>query len=51
MTSRSAEASGDGAYRPRLLLCRETYVAETAATARAEGALAESAIRPRQRVR
>ncbi len=34
------EASGDGPYRPRLLLCRETYVAETAATARAEGALA-----------
>ena len=27
-------------YRPRLLLCRETYVAETAATAGAEGALA-----------
>jgi alkanesulfonate monooxygenase SsuD/methylene tetrahydromethanopterin reductase-like flavin-dependent oxidoreductase (luciferase family) len=29
-----------GPYRPRLLLCRETYVAETAAQARAEGALA-----------
>src|SRR6267142_1448737 len=29
-----------GPYRPRLLLCRETYVAETPATARAEGALA-----------
>src|SRR2546426_246997 len=34
------EAAGEGPYRPRLLLCRETYVAETAATARAEGALA-----------
>jgi alkanesulfonate monooxygenase SsuD/methylene tetrahydromethanopterin reductase-like flavin-dependent oxidoreductase (luciferase family) len=33
-------AAGEGPYRPRLLLCRETYVAETAATARAEGALA-----------
>jgi alkanesulfonate monooxygenase SsuD/methylene tetrahydromethanopterin reductase-like flavin-dependent oxidoreductase (luciferase family) len=32
--------AGEGPYRPRLLLCRETYVAETAATARAEGALA-----------
>ena len=31
---------GTGAYRPRLLLCRETYVAETTETARAEGALA-----------
>ena len=29
-----------GAYRPRLLLCRETYVADTPAAARAEGALA-----------
>jgi alkanesulfonate monooxygenase SsuD/methylene tetrahydromethanopterin reductase-like flavin-dependent oxidoreductase (luciferase family) len=34
------DAAGEGPYRPRLLLCRETYVAETAATARAEGALA-----------
>ena len=34
------EAAGEGPYRPRLLLCRETYVAQTAATARAEGALA-----------
>jgi alkanesulfonate monooxygenase SsuD/methylene tetrahydromethanopterin reductase-like flavin-dependent oxidoreductase (luciferase family) len=31
---------GTGPYRPRLLLCRETYVAETAEVARAEGALA-----------
>ena len=31
---------GQGPYRPRLLLCRETYVAETAERARAEGALA-----------
>jgi alkanesulfonate monooxygenase SsuD/methylene tetrahydromethanopterin reductase-like flavin-dependent oxidoreductase (luciferase family) len=30
----------DGPYRPRLLLCRETYVAETEAAARADGALA-----------
>ena len=30
----------DGPYRPRLLLCRETYVAETPEDARAEGALA-----------
>src|SRR5262249_33112563 len=35
-----AEPPGQGAYRPRLLLCRETYVAETAALARAEGAVA-----------
>ena len=34
------EPSSDGAYRPRLLLCRETYVADTPAVARAEGALA-----------
>jgi alkanesulfonate monooxygenase SsuD/methylene tetrahydromethanopterin reductase-like flavin-dependent oxidoreductase (luciferase family) len=33
-------AAGTGPYRPRLLLCRETYVAESAETARAEGALA-----------
>ncbi len=30
---------GQGPYRPRLLLCRETYVAETAERARAEGAI------------
>jgi alkanesulfonate monooxygenase SsuD/methylene tetrahydromethanopterin reductase-like flavin-dependent oxidoreductase (luciferase family) len=30
---------GEGPYRPRLLLCRETYVAETEEQARAEGAL------------
>jgi alkanesulfonate monooxygenase SsuD/methylene tetrahydromethanopterin reductase-like flavin-dependent oxidoreductase (luciferase family) len=30
---------GQGPYRPRLLLCRETYVAETPEQARAEGAL------------
>src|SRR5262249_56350418 len=35
-----AEPPGEGAYRPRLLLCRETYVAETAEAARAEGAVA-----------
>ncbi len=34
------EPTGDGPYRPRLLLCRETYVADTAEAARAEGALA-----------
>ncbi len=34
------EPARDGAYRPRLLLCRETYVAESPETARAEGALA-----------
>jgi alkanesulfonate monooxygenase SsuD/methylene tetrahydromethanopterin reductase-like flavin-dependent oxidoreductase (luciferase family) len=34
------EPPGAGPYRPRLLLCRETYVAETAEAARAEGALA-----------
>jgi alkanesulfonate monooxygenase SsuD/methylene tetrahydromethanopterin reductase-like flavin-dependent oxidoreductase (luciferase family) len=34
------EPVGTGPYRPRLLLCREAYVAETAATARDEGALA-----------
>ena len=37
---RAARGPGDGPYRPRLLLCRETYVAETPAAARAEGALA-----------
>src|SRR5205807_5318733 len=35
-----AEPPGHGAYRPRLLLCRETYVAETSEVARDEGALA-----------
>ena len=35
-----AEPPGHGPYRPRLLLCRETYVAETPETARAEGAVA-----------
>ena len=35
--ARRGEPAGTGPYRPRLLLCRETYVAETA---RAEGALA-----------
>jgi len=34
------EPAGAGPYRPRLLLCRETYVAESAERARAEGALA-----------
>src|SRR5512145_2568861 len=34
------EPPGEGPYRPRLLLCRETYVGETAEAARAEGALA-----------
>lgn len=34
------EPTRDGPYRPRLSLCRETYVAETAERARAEGALA-----------
>ena len=34
------EAPGAGPHRPRLLLCRETYVAETAEAARAEGAVA-----------
>jgi alkanesulfonate monooxygenase SsuD/methylene tetrahydromethanopterin reductase-like flavin-dependent oxidoreductase (luciferase family) len=31
---------GAGPYRPRLLLCRETYVAPTAEAARAEGSVA-----------
>ncbi len=34
------EPTGVGPYRPRLLLCRETYVAATPQAARAEGALA-----------
>jgi alkanesulfonate monooxygenase SsuD/methylene tetrahydromethanopterin reductase-like flavin-dependent oxidoreductase (luciferase family) len=34
------EPLGKGPYRPRLLLCRETYVAETPEVARSEGALA-----------
>jgi alkanesulfonate monooxygenase SsuD/methylene tetrahydromethanopterin reductase-like flavin-dependent oxidoreductase (luciferase family) len=37
---RRPERPGVGPYRPRLLLCRETYVAETAEVARAEGAVA-----------
>ena len=32
--------AGTGPYRPRLLLCRETYLAETAEAERAEGAVA-----------
>jgi alkanesulfonate monooxygenase SsuD/methylene tetrahydromethanopterin reductase-like flavin-dependent oxidoreductase (luciferase family) len=35
-----AEPMGEGPYRPRVLLCRETYVAETPEKARCEGALA-----------
>jgi alkanesulfonate monooxygenase SsuD/methylene tetrahydromethanopterin reductase-like flavin-dependent oxidoreductase (luciferase family) len=38
--ARRAERPGTGPYRPRLLLCRETFVAETAEVARAEGSLA-----------
>jgi alkanesulfonate monooxygenase SsuD/methylene tetrahydromethanopterin reductase-like flavin-dependent oxidoreductase (luciferase family) len=38
--ARRPGSPGAGPYRPRLLLCRETYVAETAEAARAEGALA-----------
>jgi alkanesulfonate monooxygenase SsuD/methylene tetrahydromethanopterin reductase-like flavin-dependent oxidoreductase (luciferase family) len=38
--ARRSGPSGTGPYRPRLLLCRETYLAETAEVARAEGALA-----------
>jgi alkanesulfonate monooxygenase SsuD/methylene tetrahydromethanopterin reductase-like flavin-dependent oxidoreductase (luciferase family) len=34
------EPPGSGPYRPRLLLCRETYVADTPEAARADGALA-----------
>jgi len=34
------EPAGEGLYRPRLLLCRETFVAETPEAARAQGALA-----------
>src|SRR5262249_37315473 len=34
------EAPASGPYRPRLLLCRETYVAETPPVARAAGSLA-----------
>jgi alkanesulfonate monooxygenase SsuD/methylene tetrahydromethanopterin reductase-like flavin-dependent oxidoreductase (luciferase family) len=34
------EPPGEGPHRPRVLLCRETYVAPTAEAARAEGALA-----------
>jgi alkanesulfonate monooxygenase SsuD/methylene tetrahydromethanopterin reductase-like flavin-dependent oxidoreductase (luciferase family) len=35
-----AESMGEGPYRPRVLLCRETYVAGTPEEARREGALA-----------
>jgi alkanesulfonate monooxygenase SsuD/methylene tetrahydromethanopterin reductase-like flavin-dependent oxidoreductase (luciferase family) len=35
-----AEPAGQGPYRPRVLLCRETYVAPTEEAARREGALA-----------
>jgi alkanesulfonate monooxygenase SsuD/methylene tetrahydromethanopterin reductase-like flavin-dependent oxidoreductase (luciferase family) len=35
-----AEPMGKGPYRPRVLLCRETYVAETPEEARRDGALA-----------
>jgi alkanesulfonate monooxygenase SsuD/methylene tetrahydromethanopterin reductase-like flavin-dependent oxidoreductase (luciferase family) len=35
-----SEPRGTGPYRPRFLLCRETYVAESAERARAEGQLA-----------
>jgi alkanesulfonate monooxygenase SsuD/methylene tetrahydromethanopterin reductase-like flavin-dependent oxidoreductase (luciferase family) len=38
--ARRREPAGVGPYRPRLLLCRETYVAERPEDARAEGALA-----------
>jgi alkanesulfonate monooxygenase SsuD/methylene tetrahydromethanopterin reductase-like flavin-dependent oxidoreductase (luciferase family) len=38
--ARRDEPAGEGPYRPRLLLCRETYVAESPERARAEGALA-----------
>ena len=34
------EPPGQGPYRPRLLLCRETFVAETERAAREQGALA-----------
>jgi alkanesulfonate monooxygenase SsuD/methylene tetrahydromethanopterin reductase-like flavin-dependent oxidoreductase (luciferase family) len=34
------EAADTGAYRPRFLLCRETFVADTPERARAEGTLA-----------
>jgi alkanesulfonate monooxygenase SsuD/methylene tetrahydromethanopterin reductase-like flavin-dependent oxidoreductase (luciferase family) len=38
--ARRAEPAGEGAYRPRVLLCRETYLAPTAEAARAEGEVA-----------
>jgi alkanesulfonate monooxygenase SsuD/methylene tetrahydromethanopterin reductase-like flavin-dependent oxidoreductase (luciferase family) len=34
------EPPGEGPYRPRFVLCRETYVADTPEQARAEGAVA-----------
>jgi alkanesulfonate monooxygenase SsuD/methylene tetrahydromethanopterin reductase-like flavin-dependent oxidoreductase (luciferase family) len=38
--ARRDEPPGRGPYRPRMLLCRETFVAETPQAARAQGALA-----------
>lgn len=38
--ARRSEPAATGPYRPRLVLCRETFVAETADVARAEGSLA-----------
>lgn len=38
--ARHPELPRHGPYRPRVLLCRETYVAETPEVARADGALA-----------
>lgn len=40
VAARERPTPREGPYRPRFLLCRETYVAETAAAARADGALA-----------
>ncbi len=38
--AKRTEPPGQGPYRPRVVLCRETYVAETPERARAEGAVA-----------
>jgi alkanesulfonate monooxygenase SsuD/methylene tetrahydromethanopterin reductase-like flavin-dependent oxidoreductase (luciferase family) len=38
--ARRQTPAGTGVHRPRLVLCRETYVADTADAARADGALA-----------
>ena len=38
--ARRAELPGQGPYRPRLLLCRETFVADTTEAAREQAALA-----------